>query len=423
MSQDFKQAALDYHANPIPGKLSIEVSKPAETARDLSLAYSPGVAEPVREIAKNPELAYKYTGKGNLVAVISDGTAILGLGNLGPLASKPVMEGKGLLFKRFAGINSVDIEVNAESPQAFIDTVARIADTFGGINLEDIKAPECFEIERNLIEQCDIPVFHDDQHGTAIVTAAGMLNALELAGKSLDKAKIVCLGAGAAATACMKLLVSCGAKKENIYLLDRKGVIHAGRDDLNQYKAMFANETDKRTLDDALDGADVVVGLSGPDLISGEQLLKMAATPIVFACSNPDPEISPAVAKAARSDVIMATGRSDYPNQVNNVLGFPFIFRGALDVRASTINEEMKIAAVHALKDLAKEPVPVEVLKAYDLDALAFGPEYILPKPMDSRLLGRIAAAVAQAAVDSGVARLPFPAHYPLASTSEVYGK
>lgn len=423
MSQDFKQAALDYHANPIPGKLSIEVSKPAETARDLSLAYSPGVAEPVREIARDPELAYKYTGKGNLVAVISDGTAILGLGNLGPLASKPVMEGKGLLFKRFAGINSVDIEVNAESPQAFIDTVARIADTFGGINLEDIKAPECFEIERNLIEQCNIPVFHDDQHGTAIVTAAGMLNALELAGKSLDKAQIVCLGAGAAAIACMKLLVSCGAKSENIFLLDRKGVIHSGRDDLNQYKAMFANETSKRTLDDALEGADVVVGLSGPDLITGEQLLKMAANPIVFACSNPDPEIRPEVAKAARNDVIMATGRSDYPNQVNNVLGFPFIFRGALDVRASTINEEMKIAAVHALKDLAKEPVPAEVLKAYDLDALAFGPEYILPKPMDSRLLGRIAAAVAQAAVDSGVARLPFPAHYPLNNPSEVYGK
>lgn len=423
MSQDMKQAALDYHANPIPGKLSIELTKPTATAKDLALAYSPGVAEPVREIARDPDLAYKYTGKGNLVAVISDGTAILGLGNLGPLASKPVMEGKGVLFKCFAGVNSIDIEVNAESPQAFIDTVARIADTFGGINLEDIKAPECFEIERTLIEQCNIPVFHDDQHGTAIVTAAGMINALEMSDKKIADAKIVCLGAGAAAIACMKLLVACGAKRENIYMLDRKGVIHSGRDDLNQYKAMFANETDKRTLDDALEGADVFVGLSGPDLMSAEQLMKMAPNPIVFACSNPDPEIKPEVAKAARNDVIMATGRSDYPNQVNNVLGFPFIFRGALDVRATAINEEMKVAAVNALKDLAKEPVPAEVLKAYELESLEFGPEYIIPKPMDTRLLGRISAAVAKAAVDSGVARLPYPAHYPLNTIDDVYGK
>ncbi|NLW05961.1 MAG: malate dehydrogenase [Pseudomonadaceae bacterium] len=422
MSQDMKQAALDYHALPIPGKLSIELTKPTATAKDLALAYSPGVAEPVREIARDPDLAYKYTGKGNLVAVISDGSAILGLGNLGPLASKPVMEGKGVLFKCFAGVNSIDIEVNAESPQAFIDTVARIADTFGGINLEDIKSPECFEIERTLIEQCNIPVFHDDQHGTAIVTAAGMINALELAGKKIEEAKVVCLGAGAAAIACMKLLVACGAKSENIYMIDRKGVIHTGRDDLNQYKAMFANETTKRTLDDALDGADVLVGLSGPNLVTGEQIKKMAATPIIFACSNPDPEIDPAVAHAARPDVIMATGRSDYPNQVNNVLGFPFIFRGALDVRASVINEEMKIAAVNALKDLAKEPVTAEVLTAYELDALEFGPEYIIPKPMDSRLLNCISSAVAQAAVDSGVARLPFPAHYPLTSIKDVYG-
>jgi malate dehydrogenase (oxaloacetate-decarboxylating)(NADP+) len=423
MSQDMKQAALDYHANPIPGKLSIELTKPTATAKDLALAYSPGVAEPVREIARDPDLAYKYTGKGNLVAVISDGTAILGLGNLGPLASKPVMEGKGVLFKCFAGVNSIDIEVNAESPQAFIDTVARIADTFGGINLEDIKAPECFEIERTLIEQCNIPVFHDDQHGTAIVTAAGMINALEMSDKKIEEAKIVCLGAGAAAIACMKLLVACGAKRENIYMLDRKGVIHSGRDDLNQYKAMFANETDKRSLDDALDGADVFVGLSGPDLMTAEQLMKMAANPIVFACSNPDPEIKPEVAHATRKDVIMATGRSDYPNQVNNVLGFPFIFRGALDVRASAINEEMKVAAVNALKDLAKEPVPAEVLKAYELESLEFGPEYIIPKPMDTRLLGRISAAVAKAAVDSGVARLPYPAHYPLKTIDDVYGK
>lgn len=319
---DLKTAALEYHAQPRPGKLSVELTKPTATARDLSLAYSPGVAEPVREIARDAELAYQYTGKGNLVAVISDGTAILGLGNLGPLASKPVMEGKGVLFKRFAGIDVFDIEVDAESPQAFIDTVKRISITFGGINLEDIKAPECFEIERALIEQCDIPVFHDDQHGTAIVTAAGMLNALELAGKKLEEAKIVCLGAGAAAISCMKLLVSMGAKVENIYMIDRKGVIHAGRDDLNQYKSVFATETDKRTLADALEGADVFVGLSGANLLEPEDLKRMAPNPIVFACSNPDPEIKPELAHATRNDVIMATGRSDYPNQVNNVLGF-----------------------------------------------------------------------------------------------------
>lgn len=332
MSQDLKEAALEYHAKPRPGKLSVEITKPTKTSRDLSLAYSPGVAEPVREIAKDPENAYKYTAKGNLVAVISDGSAILGLGNLGPLASKPVMEGKGVLFKRFAGIDVFDIEVNSESPQAFIETVERIADTFGGINLEDIKAPECFEVERALIEKCNVPIFHDDQHGTAIVTAAGMINALELQGKKIDEAKVVCLGAGAAAIACMKLLISCGIRSENIFMLDRKGVIHSGRDDLNQYKAMFANDTDRRSLDDAIDGADVFLGLSGPDLLTADQLKKMAPNPIVFACSNPDPEISPEVALATRDDLIMATGRSDYPNQVNNVLGFPFIFRGALDV-------------------------------------------------------------------------------------------
>ncbi|GKW50555.1 malic enzyme-like NAD(P)-binding protein [Halomonas sp. NCCP-2165] len=419
---DPRKAALDYHSQPIPGKLSVELTKPTASAKDLALAYSPGVAEPCREIAKDPENAYRYTGKGNLVAVVSDGSAILGLGNLGPLASKPVMEGKGVLFKCFAGINSVDIEVDAESPQAFIDTVARIADTWGGINLEDIKAPECFEIERALIERCNIPVFHDDQHGTAIVTAAGMINALDIAGKKIDEARIVCLGAGAAAIACMKLLVSCGAKAENIFMLDRKGVIHSGREDLNQYKAMFATETERRTLDDAIDGADVFVGLSGPNLLSAEQLKTMAAKPVVFACSNPDPEIHPEVAKAARDDVIMATGRSDFPNQVNNVLGFPFIFRGALDVRATAINEEMKIAAVHAIKDLAREPVPAEVKAAYEVDELSFGPEYIIPKPMDARLLDRVSAAVAQAAVDSGVARKPYPAHYPLTRIEDVYG-
>ena len=416
---DLKTAALDYHAQPRPGKLSVELTKPTATARDLALAYSPGVAEPVREIARDPELAYRYTGKGNLVAVISDGTAILGLGDLGPLASKPVMEGKGVLFKRFAGIDVFDIEVEAESPQAFIDTVRRISITFGGINLEDIKAPECFE--RTLNEQCDIPVFHDDQHGTAIVTAAGMLNALEIAGKTLPEAKIVCLGAGAAAISCMKLLVSMGAKIENIFMVDRKGVIHAGRDDLNQYKAVFASETDKRTLQDALTGADVFVGLSGANLLSPDDLKLMADNPIIFACSNPDPEIKPELAREARPDVIMATGRSDYPNQVNNVLGFPFIFRGALDVRATRINEEMKIAAALALRDLAKLPVPQEVCDAYGGMALSFGREYIIPKPMDPRLITEVCDAVAKAALESGVATLPYPKNYPLKSVDDVF--
>jgi malate dehydrogenase (oxaloacetate-decarboxylating)(NADP+) len=418
---DLKTAALEYHAFPRPGKLSVELTKPTATALDLGLAYSPGVAEPVREIARDAELAYKYTGKGNLVAVISDGTAILGLGNLGPLASKPVMEGKGVLFKRFAGVDVFDIEVDAESPQAFIDTVKRISITFGGINLEDIKAPECFEIERALIEQCDIPVFHDDQHGTAIVTAAGMLNALEIVGKKLEEAHIVCLGAGAAATACMKLLISLGAKVENIFMVDRKGVIHSGRDDLNQYKAVFAHETSRRTLADAMDGADVFVGLSGANLLSAENLARMAADPIVFACSNPDPEIDPKLAHATRPDVIMATGRSDYPNQVNNVLGFPFIFRGALDVRAKRINEEMKIAAVHALRDLAKLPVSSGVCDAYGIDCLEFGREYIIPKPMDPRLITLVSDAVAKAAIETGVATLPYPKHYPLTSVDEVF--
>ena len=412
MSTDLRQAALDYHEFPKPGKISVELSKPAETQQQLALAYSPGVAEPVREIAKDPDNAYRYTGKGNLVAVISDGTAILGLGDLGPLASKPVMEGKSLLFKRFAGIDSVDIEVNSESPQAFIDTVTRIADTFGGINLEDIKAPECFEIERVLIEQCSIPVFHDDQHGTAIVTAAGMINALEIQGKKIDTAKIVCLGAGAAAIACMRLLVSLGARKENLYMVDRRGVIYPGREGLNEYKEEFLNDTDARTLADALVGADVFVGLSGANLMSADMLRSMAPKPIVFACSNPDPEIKPELALATRDDLIIATGRSDYPNQVNNVLGFPFIFRGALDVRARRINEAMKIAAVHAIRELAKTPVPVDVLKAYQLDKLSFGKDYIIPKPLDTRLLGAVAGAVARAAVDSGVARLPLPEQY-----------
>ena len=414
MTTDFKKAALDYHEFPIPGKIGIALTKPADTAAQLALAYSPGVAEPVREIARDPENAYRFTGKGNLVAVITNGTAILGLGNLGPLASKPVMEGKALLFKRFAGIDSIDIEVNAESSQAFIDTVVRIADTFGGINLEDIKAPECFEIEKALIEQCSIPVFHDDQHGTAIVTAAGMLNALEIQGKTLENAKIVCLGAGAAATACMRLLLSLGAQKSNLYMVDRTGVIHSAREDLNQYKAQFVNDGGPRTLMEAMNGADVFVGLSGANLLPAEALAAMAPNPIVFACSNPDPEISYELAMATRDDLIMATGRSDYPNQVNNVLGFPFIFRGTLDVRATRINEAMKIAAVEALRQLAKEPTPMEVLQAFNVDKLEFGRNYILPKALDARLLGAIAGAVAKAAIDTGVAKLHYPTHYPL---------
>lgn len=410
--EEHRQKALDYHAYPTPGKIAVELTKPAETAGDLALAYSPGVAEPVREIAQNPDNVYKYTAKGNMVAVISNGTAILGLGNLGPLASKPVMEGKALLFKRFAGLDSIDIEVKHRTIDEFVDTVANIADTFGGINLEDIKAPDCFEIEKRLIERCDVPVFHDDQHGTAIVTAAGMLNAIELQGKKLEDSTIVCLGAGAAAVACMELLIKCGAMREKIYMLDRKGVIHTRRDDLNEYKQLFANNTDKRTLEDVIEGADLFLGVSGPNLLPPEALKLMADKPVVFACSNPDPEIKPELAHAVRDDLIMGTGRSDYPNQVNNVLCFPFIFRGALDVRASEINDDMKLAAVDAIRALAKEPVPESVLKAASVEKLEFGSDYIIPKPMDPRLLPRVAKAVAQAAVDSGVARIEMPENY-----------
>ncbi|WKE65329.1 malate dehydrogenase [Gallaecimonas kandeliae] len=409
---DLREKALEYHAHPTPGKIAISLTKPADTVRDLALAYSPGVAEPVREIAADPDNAYKYTAKGNLVAVISNGTAILGLGNLGPLASKPVMEGKALLFKRFADLDAIDIEVKHRTTEEFINTVAAIADTFGGINLEDIKAPECFEIEKALIERCAVPVFHDDQHGTAIVTAAGLINALEVQGKELETAKVVCMGAGAAAVACMELLIKCGAQRENIYMLDRKGVIHSRRDDLNEYKRLFANNTDKRTLEDVINGADVFVGVSGPDVLPAEALALMAENPVVFACSNPDPEIKPQLAHATRNDLIMATGRSDYPNQVNNVLCFPFIFRGALDVRATAINDAMKVAAVEAIRQLAREPVPAEVLAASGVDGLEFGRQYIIPKPMDPRLLPRVARAVAQAAVDSGVAQIPMPDNY-----------
>ena len=420
MSTDFKQAALDYHSQPKPGKISIELSTAAATQADLALAYSPGVAEPVLAIAENPERAYDYTVKGNLVAVISNGTAILGLGDLGALASKPVMEGKALLFKRFAGVNSIDIEVDTADPTEFIDTVARIADTFGGINLEDIKAPECFGIEAALIERCNVPVFHDDQHGTAIVTAAGMLNALDIQGKKLETARIVCLGAGSAAVACMRLLRSMGAAKDNITMLDRRGVIYTGREGLNEFKEEFAHSTKNRTLADATKDADVFVGLSGANLLSPDLLKTMAPNPVVFACSNPDPEISPEIANATRDDLIMATGRSDYPNQVNNVLGFPFIFRGALDVRATCINEAMKVAAVNALRELAKEPVPQVVLDACGVETLEYGSGYIIPKPVDERLLGKVSAAVAKAAIDSGVAKLGYPSHYPLKTPADV---
>jgi len=410
---EINQAALEYHAKPRPGKISVEVSKPAETSRDLSLAYTPGVAEPVRRIAANPDDAYRYTAKGNLVGVITDGSAVLGLGRMGSLAGKPVMEGKGVLFKRFADIDVFDIEVDADTPQEFMDVVRRIAPTFGGINLEDIAAPNCFEIEQALIEQLDIPVFHDDQHGTAIIIAAGLLNALDLQDKSLEDAQIVILGAGAAGIASARLLIAMGAHRNNILMIDRKGVIHVGREDLNPYKFGVAAETDKRTLEDAMAGADVFIGVSGPDLITKGMLASMAPKPVVFALSNPVPEIRPEVAQGVRDDLIMATGRSDYPNQVNNVLGFPFIFRGALDVRASRINEAMQIAAAHALKELTHEPVPDSVLAAYGVESLQFGPDYILPKPLDPRLRKVVPPAVARAAVQSGVARGDWPAHYP----------
>lgn len=402
-----KQQALDYHRLPRPGKISTQITKPAETAHDLSLAYSPGVAEPVRAIAADPQQVYRYTNKGNLVAVVSNGSAILGLGNLGALASKPVMEGKALLFKRFADVDAIDIQVNQQSVSDFVKTVAGIADTFGGINLEDIKAPECFEIEKQLIEQCNVPVFHDDQHGTAIVTVAAIKNALELQQKKLAEAKIVCLGAGAAAIACMHLLIESGARADHIYMLDRQGVIHSKRHDLNAYKQPFARHTDRRTLEEALTGADVFLGLSGSNLLSAEAVAAMAPNPVVFACSNPDPEIDPTLLKQVRPDAIFGTGRSDYPNQINNVLCFPFLFRGALDVRASCINTAMKLAAVDALANLAKEPAPDAVRFAYpDTEVLEFGEAYVLPKPVDPRLLPRISKAVAEAAIQTGVATL-----------------
>lgn len=402
-----RREALLYHAKPTPGKIEIVPTKPYDTQRDLALAYSPGVAEPCIEIAQNSENVYKYTAKGNIVAVISNGTAVLGLGDIGPEASKPVMEGKSLLFKIFADIDGMDIELDTKDVDKFIETVKTIAPTFGGINLEDIKAPEAFEIERRLKEELDIPVMHDDQHGTAIISAAALLNAVELADKSMETIKIVVSGAGAAAVSCTRLYKALGAKAENIVMLDSRGVIRKDREGLSKEKAEFASERKIDTLGQAMVDADVFIGLSIADIVSPEMLTSMADRPIVFAMANPNPEIAYELACKTREDIIMATGRSDHPNQVNNVLGFPFIFRGALDVRATAINEEMKMAAVRALASLAKEPVPEQVNIAYGETRLTFGSEYIIPKPFDPRLISEIPPAVAKAAIDSGVARKP----------------
>lgn len=407
MSSITREDALEYHRlNGKPGKLAIVPTKPMATQRDLGLAYTPGVAQPVLEIAGDPEKVYEYTAKGNLVAVVSNGTAILGLGNRGALASKPVMEGKAVLFKKFADIDVFDIEVNASDADTLIQVVTAIAPTFGGINLEDIKAPECFYIEEKLKELLDIPVFHDDQHGTAIISGAALLNALELVGKSIDQVKIAISGAGAAAISCAELMIRLGAKRENILLVDTRGVVYKGRKEgMNMYKERLANDTDARTLADAVRNADVFYGLSVADILTPEMVKTMAEQPLIFAMANPDPEIRYELAREIRPDAIVATGRSDYPNQINNVLGFPFIFRGALDVRARAINEEMKVAAAYALAALAKEDVPDSVLRAYGLESLKFGPEYILPKPLDPRVMLWEAPAVAKAAMESGVAR------------------
>jgi malate dehydrogenase (oxaloacetate-decarboxylating)(NADP+) len=407
MAKIKRQYALDYHANGRPGKIEVVPTKPYNSQRDLSLAYSPGVAEPCLEIAKDKSNVYKYTSKSNLVAVISNGTAVLGLGNIGPEASKPVMEGKGLLFKIFADIDVFDIEVDAEDPEKFIQTVKAIAPTFGGINLEDIKAPEAFEIERRLKEELDIPIMHDDQHGTAIISSAALLNALELAKKDIKKIKIVVVGAGAAAFSCCKLYLALGAKKENIFMYDSKGLLSKKRKDIDEHKSFFAVHAKDVSLEEAMKKADVFLGLSKGGLVSKEMVKSMPKNPIVFALANPEPEISYADATSVREDIIMATGRSDNPNQVNNVLGFPFIFRGALDVRATAINEEMKLAAVHAIANLAKEQVPEEVAEAYGEKNIMFGKDQIIPKPLDSRLITAVSPAVAKAAMESGVAQHP----------------
>ena len=400
--------ALEYHMlDGVPGKVSVVPTKPCRSAEDLSYAYTPGVAKPVLEIEKDPDDAYRYTSKGNLVAVISNGTAILGLGDRGALASKPVMEGKGVLFKRFADIDVFDIEIDEKDPDRLIEIIRAMSPTFGGINLEDIKGPECFRIEQELIEKCDIPVFHDDQHGTAIIATAGLINACDIVGKTLDKVRVVVNGAGAAGISCSKMFLAAGVRRENLVLCDSRGVIHKGREGLVGPKAALASKTDARTLAEVMAGADVFMGLSVADCVSSDMLLSMARDPIVFAMANPDPEITYEKAMATRDDVIMATGRSDYPNQINNVLGFPFIFRGALDVRATRITENMKMAAAKALASLARKDVPDEVSKAYGGQRFSFGRDYIVPKPFDPRVIEEEAVAVAMAACQDGVARRP----------------
>lgn len=404
-TNELMKEALAYHAEGGPGKIEIRPTKPDATQYDLSLAYSPGVAAPCLAIADDPAKAYDYTIKGNLVAVITNGTAVLGLGDIGPLAAKPVMEGKCMLFKHFSGINAFDIEIDTTDPEEFIAAVKRIAPTFGGINLEDIKAPECFEIERRLVEELDIPVMHDDQHGTAIIASAALINAMHLSGKHIDEAQIVVNGAGAAAIACARMFLALGARRDQITMCDSRGVVTTRRTDLNSVKREFATDRPVTTLREALVGADVFLGVSTAGVLDADMVRSMAGNPLVMALANPDPEISYDEAKAARPDVIVATGRTDYPNQVNNVLGFPYIFRGALDVRARKINETMKLAAAHALAELAREEVPAELAAAFGVDRLEFGPDYLIPKLTDPRLLGRVAPAVARTAVESGVAQ------------------
>jgi len=407
MSQEFHEKALNYHRGSRPGKIQVSSHKNINTHQGLSLAYTPGVAAPVREILKNPNTVNEYTIKGNLVAVITDGSAVLGLGNVGPLAAKPVMEGKAVLFKRFADIDVFDIELDTQDVDEIVQTIKNIAPTFGGINLEDISAPRCFEIEQRLIDELDIPVFHDDQHGTAIIVAAGLLNALEIQGKTVDTDQVVCAGGGSAGIATLNLIAELGVKRENMLLVDRNGVVSQDKKKkVNKYKAAFAVDTKKETLGDAMNGADVFIGVARGDLVTQEMVKTMAEKPIIFALSNPDPEISPVDAFSCRNDLLMATGRSDYPNQVNNVLGFPYIFRGALDANSKEINTEMKIAAVHALKDLAKLPVPDTVLQAYQIDSLSYGKNYIIPKPFDPRLIDIVPKAIFEAAVSSGVSCL-----------------
>ncbi|MFM1546735.1 MAG: malic enzyme-like NAD(P)-binding protein [Candidatus Pseudothioglobus sp.] len=407
MSLEFHEKALDYHRKDRPGKITVSSTKNLNSEEDLSLAYSPGVAAPVREIIKNPNSVNEFTIKGNLVAVITDGSAVLGLGNIGPLAAKPVMEGKAVLFKRFADIDVFNIELDTQDVDEIINTIKNISPTFGGINLEDISAPRCFEIEERLIDELNIPVFHDDQHGTAIIVAAALLNALEIQGKNPSKVKVVCAGGGSAGIATLNLLEEIGIKRENMLLVDRNGIVSKNRKiKVNKYKALFEIETDKKTLSDAMDSADVFIGVARGNLVSQKMVKSMADKPIIFALSNPDPEISPSDVYNCRDDVLMATGRSDYPNQVNNVLGFPYIFRGALDANAKIINTEMKIAAVHALKDLAKLPVPESVLEVYQIKELSFGKDYFIPKPFDPRLIELVPKAIFDAAIKSGVSRL-----------------